>query len=398
MLRSRDRRFALSLAGMVVVSMSTILVLAPQKVRAQVAGALARMGARRFSAILAGPLETSRTHSGASAGHGNGSDAGAGSSFEVPAIWPAEAWSPGAALARSLFNGSDTSERDSFLLRAGLPGNVIEGWPTAPGEWAGQQGSRSVAGSNTAGRQGPASAVSGVGSGAGSAAGSGTGNPSRPGSAAMKPVGLTSSHGSDSRGGLHLLAIKPGSHSLQGSETAGGTLVDSKNDALKVPPSVVKALVTGSDNSFSDDTGSRDSAGLMDDILDIPSLQSGSGSGNAGVPGQGRASVPAPAGSNGTPNGNPVRSDPPVGDRAGGKVNPVNSPGGDSPGQTQDRQAGATPVSSLSETSDLAAFEKLDDTILVAGPQAVPEPNSLQLLIAALLGIVVLKLGSTRKA
>jgi hypothetical protein len=145
-----ERKFKISLAGTLVLAVMIVFALAPRKARAH-KGSFAKPGSRRFSLSVVGPSGTSQNHLSPSASHGIGSEYWpSGSMFEAPPNLPQEKWSPGPALARAVFGDIDSSEKEPFLLAAGLPGSR-DGANFANGEWSTQQLGNTAGNGNTAG-------------------------------------------------------------------------------------------------------------------------------------------------------------------------------------------------------------------------------------------------------
>jgi hypothetical protein len=387
--RADDRKFALGLAGTLIMAMIILLALAPAKVRARAADALARMGARRFSLIVAGPAGTSHPYSAASSVQNkNNEDGPAGSSFEVPAIWTAESWSAGTELTRAIFNGADNSGMDSFRLRPSRLGSAFEGWLSASDGWTDQQGSGTAPGGNTAGGQ---SAAGAPGGSLGGGISGGSGYPS------AAPGGLTNSHDSASKGGLSFMVAKTISHSPHGAGASGNAALDSIGASNA--PSDIKSLVTGGNSSSGDSTAS-DGSGLPD-VLEAPSLGpgsggnyqtgSGNGNGNGWIPG-GDSGNTTYTGGGTTPPGNPG------GSGTGHKHSGSGSTTGDFSGQNQNGPGNPPPVSDFSEISNLSDGGTVGQPNVFDGTQAVPEPSALMLFGTALLGIAASKLRAARKA
>ena len=188
----------------------------------------------------------------------------------------------------------------------------------------------------------------------------------------MKSGDLTNFHDADASGGPALTGTDPSS--------PGSGILDSKN-AASAPLSAIKTLVTGSEDPFG--------VTFLDQVLDAPTLPPGSGSegktsgsGNGWVPGGG-GTGDDPLTAAGAPPDN--GGNPPGGSGKGHK--------GQASGSTDgDWQGDWTPASYyLANTGNLPGSD-------VGGSEAVPEPGSLALFVTALLGIVVLKLRSTRTA
>src|SRR5438034_11471176 len=103
--RSFDRHPALWTTGIVFLAMIVTLALIPRHVRAHMGDAFAGIG--RLSFVFGSPSQAFHNHS-ASGSHKNGSeDRSAESSLETSQYWPADGWSPAAALARAAFTGID---------------------------------------------------------------------------------------------------------------------------------------------------------------------------------------------------------------------------------------------------------------------------------------------------
>ncbi len=365
-----DRRFALSVAGTVIIALMIVWALAPRKMRAHVTGAFSKMGASPSSSVTTDSSETSRRkNSTASARREQSSDYWpAGSLFEAPPNEPARGWSPAGALARSVFGESDRTEKEPFLLAGLLSGPSGDGDYSAPsGGSSGQQGSGTTGGYTAGGN--------GLAGGAGGSSGSAAGGAYGSGNESAKQGDSSNSRNadSDSSSGLPATGAKSGA--------PGNSTLDSKSGA-GTPLSAAKATVTGTDDPY---------AGLPAYVMDAPMLNSGSGphtqsggqgSGNNGwVPGTGGTGDQS-LDTGGAGPYNPGGGDPPAG---GGKKGHKGPPSGSS---------------DYSGTQDWPAVTEFADTINPPGydEPAVPEPGALVLFATALVGIVVLRLRSPRKA
>jgi hypothetical protein len=353
--RSFDRQSVLSVAGIMFLAVIVTLALIPRKVRAHMADAFTGIGAGRMSFLAGSPSQASHNHPAASAIHKNSRDERVAERFlDASQSWPADGWSPAAALARAAFPGFDSLDRNPFLPGAGLPDNSREGSDSTSGGWSGQGRSDGASNGNTSGGQGAAGGVS-VG-------GQGTAIFSGSRSEATKPADLTSLHDSESRGGLSFTGTNAVAERSAVLDWQGGS---------EKPLSITKALVTDGNNPFGDN--------FMDQVVDAPYLPAGSGSksktpgsGNGGMSGNRGADVPALAADGVTSNGDGT-----VGQKPGHKIHALNS----------------TPAGDLSDDSNVPGSDEI-----IGEVQAVPEPTASKLFLTALLGIIALKLGSTRKA
>ena len=361
-IRSDDRHFTLSVMGASILTLIIVFSLAPRKARAQMA-AFAK-SIVRFSVSMISPFETSDNHATISASHDKSSEYWPmGGLFEPPPSLPAESWSPSVALVRSVFGDVEGPATAPAQLTAGLPFSSPASGYSAESGWQSQQSGSFAGGGNSAGSQaGMAGGLAGGSRGV-SGSGAGPGSRSEPG----KSADLPSFRDADSSGGSLLTGTNPNSlgNGILDSTGAGNTLASAKT------------IVTGMDDPF----------GALPQQVDAPTLPSGSGS-------QGPTS-----GYNGwTPGGGGGTGDYPLTSGGGSSTDNPGYAGGNSGNGHKNHPSSDLPGQTQSALTDWGTAGDLGDPSPGLDEQAVPEPGTLALLVTALLGIVVLKLRSTRTA
>lgn len=380
-----DRRFALALAGTLLMVIVIVWALAPRKMRANVVDTLSKMGPRT-SLATTGSSGRSENHTTAAAIADHSREYWpAGHLFEAPTVSPARNWSPGSALVRYVFGENDAPAPEPFLLQAAVSDPSRDNEFSSLGGSSGQpDGGRAGAGNGmTGGRTGAGGGWSGGGSGGtGGGLGSGSSNGgsggSTPSGSRPEPASLSdgSSHGSDARGGL--------ARGDNSSNVTGSSQSNSKGSSSAPRPYVI-ALVTG---------GSASSSGLQDVYLEPPVLNPGS---SWHAPGSSSHATQGSGGSGGTGSGGTG-----TGGSGGSGWHDHQSYGshptrGSAPGQTQ----GAAPESGPTGDPQIAYSQlaDLDTSDLPTGdPTPVPEPGAWVLLLTALAGIVALKPRFARQA